>query len=586
MEQLVKCLNPTQMTNHEVAQVFFTIADLLEIKGEVIYKVMAYRQAAQSILDLGQDIEAVWRAGQLHTIPGVGKAIARKIDELLRTGRLGYYEQLKAEIPPTLVDVLRVPDVGPKKTALFWKALGITTLAQLEEAARAGRLRTLPGIGEKTEAKILKNIESLRGRTERIPLGVAWQIAQAFLEALARVPGVVHVAAGGSLRRMRDTIGDIDLLVATNDPEAVMDAFVSHPHVASVVMRGPTRASVLVHRGQQVDIRVLPPERWGTLLQYFTGSIAHNIHLRSLAQDMGLSLSEYALTRPDGSEILCATEEEVYRALGLPWIPPELREDRGEIEAALAGELPQLVQAKDIRGDLQMHTTWSDGSASVAEMAAAAAAKGLEYILISDHSPSLGVARGLSAERLHQQWEEIAAVNAAGGPVRVLRGAEVEIHNDGSLDYPDDVLASLDIVVAALHTGLRQPRQQVTRRLLAAIANPHVDIIAHPSGRLMGEREPADLDMEAIFQAAAQAGTILEINADPHRLDLDDGHAHRALQLGVKLAINSDAHDPDAVGNLRFGLGIARRAWATPADIVNTWPLEKLLEYVRQRSTH
>ncbi len=586
MEQLVKCLNPAQMTNHEVAQVFFTIADLLEIKGEVIYKVMAYRQAAQSILDLGQDIEAVWRAGQLHTIPGVGKAIARKIDELLRTGRLGYYEQLKAEIPPTLVDVLRVPDVGPKKTALFWKALGITTLAQLEEAARAGRLRTLPGIGEKTEAKILKNIESLRGRTERIPLGVAWQTAQAFLEALARVPGVVHVAAGGSLRRMRDTIGDIDLLVATNDPEAVMDAFVSHPHVASVVMRGPTRASVLVHRGQQVDIRVLPPERWGTLLQYFTGSIAHNIHLRSLAQDMGLSLSEYALTRPDGSEILCATEEEVYRTLGLPWIPPELREDRGEIEAALAGELPQLVQAKDIRGDLQMHTTWSDGSASVAEMAAAAAAKGLEYILISDHSPSLGVARGLSAERLHQQWEEIAAVNAAGGPVRVLRGAEVEIHNDGSLDYPDDVLASLDIVVAALHTGLRQPRQQVTRRLLAAIANPHVDIIAHPSGRLMGEREPADLDMEAIFQAAAQAGTILEINADPHRLDLDDGHAHRALQLGVKLAINSDAHDPDAVGNLRFGLGIARRAWATPADIVNTWPLEKLLEYVRQRSTH
>lgn len=573
------------MTNREVAQVFFTIADLLEIKGEVIYKVMAYRQAAQSILDLGQDIEAVWRASQLQSIPGVGKAIARKIDELLRTGKLGYYEQLKAEIPPTLVEVLRVPDVGPKKAALFWKALGITTLAQLEEAARAGQLRTLPGVGERTEAKILKNIESLRGRTTRIPLGIAWHNAQAFLDALARVPGVVHVAAGGSLRRMRDTIGDIDLLVATNDPEAVMDAFVSHPQVASVIARGPTRASVLVHSGLQIDIRVLPPERWGTLLQYFTGSIAHNIHLRSLAQDMGLSLSEYAITRPDGSEILCATEEDVYQALGLPWIPPELREDRGEIEAALAGELPQLVEAKDIRGDLQMHTTWSDGTASVAEMAAAAAARGLEYILISDHSPSLGVARGLSVERLRQQWEEIAAVNAAGGPVRVLRGAEVEIHNDGSLDYPDDVLASLDIVVAALHTGLRQPRQQVTQRLLAAIANPHVDIIAHPRGRLISEREPADVDMEAIFQAAAQAGTILEINADPHRLDLDDGHAHRALQLSVKLAINSDAHNPDAVGDLRFGLGTARRAWATAADIVNTWPLEKLLEYVRQRST-
>jgi len=569
------------MTNHEVAQIFFTIADLLEIKGEVIYKVMAYRQAAQSILDLGQDIEAVWRAGELRSIPGVGKAIAEKIDKLLRTGRLDLYEQLTAEIPPGLIEVLRVPDVGPKRAALFWKQLGITSLAELEQAARNGRLRTLPGMGEKTEAKILKNIEALSQRTTRVPLGTAWHSAQTLLDPLAALPGVVHAAAGGSLRRMRDTIGDLDLLVAAVDSEPVMDAFVALPQIETVILRGPTKCSVQLHNGLQADLRVLPPERWGTLLQYFTGSQLHNIHLRALALERGLSLSEYAFSREDGSEILCASEEEVYQTLGLPWIPPELREDRGEIEAAQRGQLPRLIEASDIRGDLQMHTTWSDGTASVAEMAAAAAARGLEYILISDHSASLGIANGLTIERLRQQQEEIAAVNAAGGPVRVLRGAEVEIKSDGSLDYPDEVLAELDIVVASLHTGLRQPRAQVTQRMLAAISNPHVDIIAHPRGRLLPNREPADLDMEAVFQAAARTGMILEINADPHRLDLDDGHAHRALQLGVKLAISSDAHVPQAVGDLRFGLGVARRAWATPADVVNTWPLEKLLAYVR-----
>ncbi len=569
------------MTNHEVAQIFFTIADLLEIKGEVIYKVMAYRQAAQSILDLGQDIEAVWRAGELRSIPGVGKAIAEKIDKLLRTGRLDLYEQLTAEIPPSLIEVLHVPDVGPRRAALFWKQLGITNLTELEQAARNGQLRTLPGMGEKTEAKILKNIEALSQRTTRVPLGTAWHSAQALLDPLAALPGVVHAAAGGSLRRMRDTIGDLDLLVAAVDSEPVMDAFVALPQIETVILRGPTKCSVQLHNGLQADLRVLPPERWGTLLQYFTGSQSHNIHLRALALERGLSLSEYAFSREDGSEILCAGEEEVYQTLGLPWIPPEMREDRGEIEAAQRGQLPRLIEAGDIRGDLQMHTTWSDGTASVAEMAAAAAARGLEYILISDHSASLGIANGLTIERLRQQQEEIAAVNAAGGPVRVLRGAEVEIKSDGSLDYPDEVLAELDIVVASLHTGLRQPRAQVTQRMLAAISNPHVDIIAHPRGRLLPNREPADLDMEAVFQAAARTGTIMEINADPHRLDLDDGHAHRALQLGVKLAISSDAHVPQAVGDLRFGLGVARRAWATPADVVNTWPLEKLLAYVR-----
>ena len=572
------------MKNQEVAGIFAQMADILAIQGENYHRIMAYRRAAENIATLGRPIEEVWQAGELETIPGIGKTLAAKIDELMRTGRLGAYEKLKAQVPAGVVEMLQIPDVGPKRAALFWKELGITTIEALEQAAREGRLRTLPGMGAKSEEKVLAGIEALRRRTGRTPLGVAWPLAQAMLDALRQVPGVVQAAPAGSLRRMRETVGDLDLLVAAKDPEPVMACFRALPQVAKVLLSGPTKTSIRTHEGLQVDLRVLEPARWGTALQYFTGSQAHNIHLRALALDRGLSLSEYALKREDGSEILCATEEEVYAALGLPLIPPELREDRGEIEAALKGRLPDLIELKDLKGDLHFHTTWSDGHHSLLEMAQAARACGLKYALVTDHSHSLGVARGLTVERLREQRAEIEEVNRKmGGTFRLLAGIEVEVRADGTLDLPDEALAELDLVVAAVHSGLRQGREQVTARMLAAIRNPHVDIIAHPTGRLLGEREGADLDMEAVFRAAAETGTALEINAHPKRLDLRDVHVRRAIELGVKLAINSDAHGVNGFGVLPFGVATARRGWATAEDVINTWSVKKVLVWATGR---
>jgi len=572
------------MKNQEVAGIFAQMADILAIQGENYHRIMAYRRAAENIATLGRPIEEVWQAGELETIPGIGKTLAAKIDELMRTGRLGAYEKLKAQVPAGVVEMLQIPDVGPKRAALFWKELGITTIEALEQAAREGRLRTLPGMGAKSEEKVLAGIEALRRRTGRTPLGVAWPLAQAMLDALRQVPGVVQAAPAGSLRRMRETVGDLDLLVAAKDPEPVMACFRALPQVAKVLLSGPTKTSIRTHEGLQVDLRVLEPARWGTALQYFTGSQAHNIHLRALALDRGLSLSEYALKREDGSEILCATEEEVYAALGLPLIPPELREDRGEIEAALKGRLPDLIELKDLKGDLHFHTTWSDGHHSLLEMAQAARACGLKYALVTDHSHSLGVARGLTVERLREQRAEIEEVNRKmGGTFRLLAGIEVEVRADGTLDLPDEALAELDLVVAAVHSGLRQGREQVTARMLAAIRNPHVDIIAHPTGRLLGEREGADLDMEAIFRAAAETGTALEINAHPKRLDLRDVHVRRAIELGVKLVINSDAHGVNGFGVLPFGVATARRGWATAEDVINTWSVKKVLVWATGR---
>jgi DNA polymerase (family X) len=385
---------------------------------------------------------------------------------------------------------------------------------------------------------------------------------------------------------MRETIGDLDFLVAADDPQPVMDHFVALPVVADVIARGPTKASVRLSNGAQADLRVLEPARWGTALQYFTGSQAHNVRLREIAQKQGLSLNEYAITREKGgapargAEILCAEEAQVYARLGVPFIPPELREDRGEFDR----EIPRLIEHKDILGDLQMHTMWSDGKATVEEMAREAKALGYRYILITDHTQSLGVASGLTPARLKQQRQEIDTVNAQLKGIHVLQGAEVEIHADGTLDFDDEVLASLDMVLAALHTSLRQERDKVTARLLAAIRNPHVDIISHPSGRLIGERDGADLDWEAVFRAAAETRTILEINAQPWRLDLNDLNARRALEVGCKLSLGTDAHDPDGFDVMFYGVAVARRAWATPEDVVNTWPLERLLQYVKREA--
>jgi DNA polymerase (family 10) len=572
------------MKNQKVAQIFGAMADILAIQDAGYHRIMAYRRAAENVAALGRPIEEVWQAGELEAIPGIGKTLAAKIDELMRTGHLEAYEKLQAQVPAGVVEMLQVPDVGPKKAALFWKELGITSVEALEKAAREQRLRELSGMGEKSEQKVLAGIGVLKRRTGRTLLGVAWPLAYAMLAELQEVNGVVQVAPAGSLRRMRETVGDLDLLVASEDPEPVMARFRELPQVAEVLLSGLTKTSIRTSEGFQVDLRVLEPARWGTALQYFTGSQAHNIRLRGLALERGLSLSEYALKQEDGSEILCATEEEVYGALGLPLVPPELREDRGEIEVALEDRLPRLVEMADLKGDLQFHTTWSDGHQSLLEMAQTARARGLEYVLVTDHSHSLGIAHGLTADDLRRQRAEIEEANRnLGGGFRLLAGVEVEVRADGSLDYPDEVLAELDLVVAAVHSGLRQGREQVTARMLAAIRTPHVDVIAHPTGRLIGEREGADLDMDAVFRAAAETGTALEINAYPDRLDLRDAHVRRAVELGVKLAISSDAHDVSHFAVLPFGVATARRGWATAEDVINTWDVEKLLKWAARK---
>jgi DNA polymerase (family 10) len=576
--------NTHRYTNQELADIFTRIADLLEIKGEVIYKILAYRKAADSLTDLGRDVNDIQQEGKLTEIPGVGKAIAEKIDELLTTGKLEFLEKLEAEVPPGLVEVLQVPDLGPKKAALFWKQAGVTNLAELEAAARLGKLRSLPGMGEKSEARILAGIEALARRSDRIPLGKAWPFAQSLLARLRAVPGVQAVEVAGSLRRMRATVGDIDLLAAASDSAAVMQAFTGHPDVIRVEGQGETKASVEFSHHLRAQLWVHPPERFGTALQYATGSKDHNVRLRELALKRGLSLSDQAFLKPDGSELLCATEQEVYATLGLPWIPPELREDRGEVQAALAGELPLLIETGDMHAELHSHSTWSDGTLTIPQMAEAARARGLKTLAITDHSASLGVAGGLSIDELNAQRLEIDLVQAElGDSIRLLQGAEVEIRADGTLDFPDDALARLDIVIAALHSSLRQPRAQVTERLLKAIRNPHVDIIAHPSGRLIPNREGADLDMEAVLAAAVETGVALEINAHPARLDLDDIYARRAWQMGIRLCINTDAHSANDMDMLPFGVATARRGWVQAKDVLNTWQPEQLLEWLRGR---
>jgi DNA polymerase (family 10) len=565
------------VTNREVVDLLRLIADMLEIKGEIIYKSLAYRKAADNIEALGLDVNEVWRQGQLRDIPGVGKALEKKLDELLSTGRLGYFEDLQEQVPVGAVGLLSIPDVGPKTAKLLWERLGALSVADVERAAREGRLRGLPGLGERSEQRILEGIESLHRRTTRISLGVAWPIAQEMVAALRHELDIETVEPVGSLRRMKDTVGDIDLLVAHKEPGQATAVFAALPQVAEVVSQGPTRATVILHNGLQVDLRALQPERYGSLLQYFTGSKDHNVALRALALKKGLSLSEYGFKRGE-QELLCPTEEDVYHALDLPWIPAELREDRGELQAAQRGALPNLVQWGDIRGDLHAHSDWSDAAASLSEMAAAAQLLGYEYLVISDHTHGLGVANGLDVTRLRQQRVEIEQLNRGFSGFRLLQGAEVEIRGDGTLDYPDEVLQEIDVVIASIHTGMRQDKETITARVVRAMHNPHVDIIGHPSGRLLGQREATNVDLDRVLQVAVETGTILEVNAMPNRLDLDDMHIRRAVRLDVALCVDSDAHSTGGLEVLEYGVATARRGWAEARHVVNTLPLEQLLE--------
>lgn len=572
------------MRNEDLAQVFEDISALLSIKGESRYRIAAYRRAAESLRSWGEAAETLSQEGRLQEIPGIGEAIAEKIQELIETGSMSFFQRLKEEVPASLLQILDVSDVGPKKAALFWKELGITTLDELEAAARAGQLQALPGMGARSQEKVIAGIESYRRRkTDRMLIGQAQELADELMHRVRKFPGVMRVSPAGSLRRSRETIGDLDLVVAAGDPAAVIAQFIELELVERVKGGGETKASVELLGGVDVQLWVHPPERFGSALQYATGSQAHNVHLRELAQEMDLSLSEHGLKMPDGQLIPCAEEAEVYLRLGLPWIPPELREDLGEIQAAKAGELPDLVSLQDLRGELHAHTEWSDGQGTIMEMAVAAVELGLSYLVISDHSRALGVAGGLSIERLREQKAALREVqHELGSQIMLLHGSEVEILADGSLDYPDEILAELDVVVASLHASLRQSREEVTQRLIGVIKHPHVDIIGHPSGRLIGRREPADLDMEAILRVAAEEQVALEINAHPDRLDLNDVHARRAADLGCLLAINTDAHQPEHLHMREFGIGVARRAWVPKDLVVNTWKIPKLKKWLSQ----
>jgi len=580
------------LTNRDIADRFEKIAVMLEIKGEIIHRVLSYRRAGESIRELPRDLRAIAAEGGLTDLPNIGDTLAAKITELLETGKLEFYERLSAEIPPGLVDIVAINGVGPKKARLFWKELGIVTIEGLEAAARAGKLRDLEKMGEKSEKKIIEAIEALSRRTGRTPLGKALPAAQAILQRLLAVPGALEGAIGGSIRRGRPTIGDVDILIASDHAAPIMDALVSMENVARVLGHGPTKSSVELLSGLQVDVRVLEKARWGTALCYFTGSQAHNVRLRNLALKRGFSLNEHAFSPvdengsivEDAPKTLCATEEEVYALLGLPFIPPELREDAGEIEAAQASKLPALITMNDLRGDLHMHTTWSDGTLSVREMAEAAYARGREYIVITDHSRSLGIGNGLSIERLLEQQEEVRRVDAEmKGRIRVFHGTEMDMNADGSLDYPDEVLEKLDFVVASLHVSLRQDRTTITRRVLNALQNPHVDLIGHPTAQYIPDREPADLDMDAIFEAAKVSGTALEINSNPRRLDLEAPYARRAVEMGIPIAIDSDAHAPEQMDLLPYGILTARRGWVEARSVINTWPVEQFMAWTQAR---
>jgi DNA polymerase (family 10) len=573
------------MNNRQLADTFTLIANLLEIKGEIVYKTLAYRKASESLMGLGREASEYWKEGKLEDIPGVGKAIAEKIDELLKIGKLGFLEKLKKEVPEELATWLPVPSLGPKKIAMIWKTYGITTLPQLEAAAKEGKLRGLPGMGQKSESAILEGIASLGRRSARIPLGKAYPLAMEIVTQLKKVNGVVDAQPTGSLRRMRSTVGDLDILVAAKDSAPVMEAFVKLPRVNRVLGKGPTKSSIEFNDGVRAQVWVLPPEKFGTALVYATGSKDHNVRLREIALAKGLSLSEHSFSKlKGGDEIFCTTEEEVYETLGLPWIPPEMREDRGEIQAVKANKLPKLIEIKNIKADLQTHSTWSDGKLSMLEMAKAAAKRGIKIIAFTDHSVSLGVTQGLSMEDHKQQAAEIKKIQKQlGDSILVLHASEVEIKADGTLDYPDEFLATLDLVVASLHTSLRQPREKVTQRVINAIRNPHVDIIGHPTGRLIPDREGADLDMDAVLKAAAESGVALEINAHPSRLDLDDVYARRAKEMGIPLSINTDAHSEGDFDMLPFGVATARRAWLEPKDVINCWTKDKLLKWLKKR---
>jgi DNA polymerase (family 10) len=568
--------------NDDVAAVLNALGDLLEIKGENRFRVNAYRDAARNVESLSESLEQILAEGRIRAIPGVGEAIALKVQELLETGKLDYYERLKAEVPDSLRELLQIPGLGPKKVKLVYDSLKVRDLNDFRVALADGRIAALPGMGEKSVQNLQREVERFQQRGSRSPLGVALPLVQGIMADLrAACPWIWRISEAGSVRRRRETIGDLDIIVASERQEEILDAFVHLPLVQEVIGHGDTKASILGPHNQQVDLRAVPREAWGAALLYFTGSKAHNVKLREMGIRRGWRLNEYGLTETATGRVIAAAEEaDIYAAFGLPLFPAEMREDTGEIEAALAGHLPRVIEIGEIRGELHSHSDWSDGQATIETMWEAAKARGLEYLALTDHTQSLGVANGLTLDRLRQQRQIVDEINRRASGPRLLHGVELEIRADGTLDFPDEILAELDVVVASVHSGFAQTKEKMTARLLAAARNPHVDVIGHPSGRLIGRRESYEVDLEVLIRACAETGTALEINANPARLDLDDVHGRRAIELGCWLAIDTDAHAPDNFDLLQYGIATARRAWVTPDRVLNCLSLDALLAHL------
>lgn len=570
------------MTNAEVARTLERIATLLEIDGANPFRVRAYREGARVIEGHAESVSAMAaEPGALEALKGIGKDLAARIRDLTATGRTDMLDELRARIPDEVAAFTELQGLGPKRVKTLFEALGIRDRAALEAAARAGQLRGLPGFGEKVEQNVLKALATASAMTGRVLLAHAWPIAHAIAERVQAIRGVESVELAGSFRRRRETVGDLDLLVTGGDPEAVMQAFVSHPSVADVLGRGETKSSVRLDSGLQVDLRLVPGDSFGAALLYFTGSKAHNIELRRIAQEQGLSLNEYGLTR--GERVVASrTEEQVYRALGLAWIPPELREGLGEIDLARAGTLPRLVELADLRADLHMHSTRSDGRDTLEAMAQAALDRGLETIAITEHSKALAMANGFDAARVRQSVGEIAALRARFPRLHILHGLEVDILGDGALDLDDDTLAVLDWVVVSIHSRFEMTPEAATARALAAVRNPFVNVFGHPRGRLIGSREGVPFDLEQVAEAAAANGVAMEINASPDRLDLSEVDARLARAKGCRFTIDTDAHATTHLENMKFGVFQARRAGLTREDVLNTLPHAKLMTAIER----
>ncbi|HHT9146017.1 MAG: DNA polymerase/3'-5' exonuclease PolX [Candidatus Brocadiaceae bacterium] len=570
------------MKNHEIAALFERIANVLELKGENTFRINSYRKAARVIGDLTKDIEVLARAGKLTDIPGIGEGTAEKIIEYINTGKMSKYEEVMKGVSEDTITLMQIPGLGPKTVAMLNKELGIVGLSDLEKALQEGKLKGLFGIGDKKIENIIKGIELFKTSQQRISIGMAYPVVKRIIEGLKHNPQIKEIQAAGSLRRMKETIGDIDILASGTGGADVVKSFVNMSGVTQILAAGDTKGSVRLEEGVQVDLRVVREDEFGAALQYFTGSKEHNIHLREIAKKKGLKISEYGIFKGD-KKIGGRQEEDIYKTLGMDWIPPELRENRGEIEAALEGKLPKLIELSDIKGDLHNHSNWSDGTPTFEEMAEHAMKMGYKYLVVSDHSKSLHVANGLKDEELLEEIGEIDKLNKKFKGFTLLKATEVDIKADGSLDFPDKLLEKLDIVVASIHSGFKQGKEKITERMIAAIRNPYVNVIAHPTGRLISRREGYEVNLDKVIDTCAETGTALEINCYYDRLDLNDIYCRKAKEAGVMIAISTDAHHLDQMWMIELGVGIARRGWLEAKEVINTFSVDKLKAFCRKK---